>query len=188
MVIYLDEEDRYFVINDDWLGLFGFLYTRGYIGSAIFTEVYWSSLHAETLRSYIKRIVASTHTISIDSENFMQWDYKGIRSEMEEFGMKYDIYDIVPPSFLYTGPKNQFLSFLKGFILGSLSFESHNAYAETGIYTIDFQAETLYNEMIKLLTQFEVSFISDINRFKVSITDEQLLLWALNQETDFKWT
>lgn len=188
VMIYISSKDKYITLTPNWLGVIGFMYSGAYIGSAIFSEIDWNSEIQEVLRARIKATIATEYEIITDSQNFMSWDVRELRSELQEYEMEYNTSYLKVPSFLSSGPISQVYSFLKGYALGQFSTLFKNDYEKFGTIRLDVKSLTLYDSLKSLLQKFNIGFSFDDLEMFIYLTDSRLADWIFNQESDFQWT
>lgn len=181
--IYLEIRDRIVTLTDNWIGVLGMMYARAYIGSAMFSELRWGARHLEVLKALFKRTLAEHMTIYSDSENYMKWDMRELRSELEEYGMAYNVWDLVVPTFVARGSQKQVKSFIKGLYLG---YMEETARADVAV--IPIKSQSLFEDLMKVLERVSEPYIADYALQTVTLTDSSTVSWVKNQESDFSWT
>lgn len=186
VTIYLPYRDRTITITEDWLGVIGMMYTGAFIGSSLFSEIYWTAYQTENLRSRFKATIADQFHIMVDNEQMMKWDVKEIRSALQDYGMEYNYWDLVVPTFVDRGPQDQVYSFIKGLYLGSLSEEPPRE-TEEGL-VVPLGSQSMYDSVVKLLSRISADYVGNSSDQYVVFTDSALCSWMKDQKKGFKWT
>lgn len=186
VTIYLPYRDRTITLTEDWLGVIGMMYSGAYVGSALFSEIKWTAYQSESLRSRFKATIASQFPIIVDNENMMKWEVKELRSALQDYGMEYNFWDLVVPTFIDRGPQDQVYSFIKGLYLGSLSVLPPQETIDGPV--VPLGSQTMYDSTVKLLNRISAHYIGNASDQSVVFTDPTLNSWLKDQKKGFKWT
>lgn len=181
--IYLESRDRTITLTDNWIGVLGFMYVRAYLGSAIFSELTWDARHSEDFKALFKRTIAEHMVIHIDNESYMKWDMRELRSELQDYGMAYNVWDLVVPTFVARGSQRQVKSFIKGLYLG---YMEQTIRANEAV--IPVRSQSLFEDLMKVLERVSEPFIPDYTMQTIALTDLKTVSWVKSQESDFRWT
>lgn len=171
-----------------WLGVVGMIYTGAYVGSAIFSEIFWRSSHSEHLKALFKRTLSQHMVIHIDNVDYMKWDMRELRSLLHDHGMQYNEWDLVLPDFIHSGTQAQTYSFMKGMYLGALDVLRLERDSLRDTAELPIKSQTLYDDTVALLDRISVPTERDDTNQIVTFTDPKFTKWVKDQEKDFRWT
>lgn len=174
-------------LTETLLGVVGYASVSGYLGSSVYGRVKWAEGTLSRLHTIFKRTLSEAFAIYVDSNEAMEFDFREVRSFLDDYGVSYIEEDRVVPSFLLDDYETQARAYLKGVFLGLSTAEAIKAYSTTGIYTVSFSGESMYDSIQELLTLLAIPYLSDEETFSISLISGpgSLTEWFLDQKAGF---